>query len=303
MKIVLTGGSGMVGKNIIESDLSKTHILLTPSSAEMNLLDQESTVRYLKRELPDLVIHSAGHVGGIQSNMKNKAQYLFLNMQMGMNLVHACDGIGIPQLLNLGSSCMYPRNILEAIPESKILTGELEPTNEGYAIAKIAVAKFCEYLSIEKENRHYKTIIPCNLYGRWDKFDPIHSHLIPSVIRKLHEAVLTHQETVEIWGTGEARREFMYAGDLAKMVVNLVARFEEIPPYLNIGLGYDYSINEYYQVAAAIIGFKGKFVHDLNRPVGMNRKLVDIELLRKIGIHCDSGLQFGIEKTYEFFKK
>jgi GDP-L-fucose synthase len=302
VKIVITGGTGMVGRNLLECDELNSHALSAPAREVMDLSDKSSILRYLGRENPDLVIHCAGHVGGIQSNMIHKADYLYLNLQMGLNLVAACHETGVTRVLNMGSSCMYPRNIPYVIPEERIMTGELEPTNEGYAIAKIATAKLCEYISNEHPNRFYKTLIPCNLYGRWDKFDPSHSHLIPAVIRKLHQAKETAKPEIDIWGTGEARREFMYAGDLARIVASLIKRFEQIPAYLNVGLGYDHSINEYYRIIADVVGYRGTFFHDLDRPVGMSRKLVDITKLMALGIQVDSGLKNGVEKAYEFFK-
>lgn len=301
MKIVLTGGTGMVGKNIFESAIAQKHELSAPGRSEMNLLDAASVECYLKNQMPDLVIHAAGHVGGIQSNMANKAQYLYLNLQMGLNLVHVCNSLGVPRILNLGSSCMYPKDLAGAIPESSLLGGILEPTNEGYAIAKIGVAKLCEYLSAESPNRAYKTLIPCNLYGRWDKFNPENSHLIPAIIRKMYEAAKNQKKQVEIWGSGEARREFMYAGDFTRYVDALIDKFGDLPSYLNVGLGYDYSINEYYAAAARVTGFNGTFLHNLDRPVGMQRKLVDSSRLKSILPSFDSTLEGGIRQTYEFF--
>jgi GDP-L-fucose synthase len=221
---------------------------------------------------------------------------------MGFNLIHALKDAKVTRLLNLGSSCMYPRNCEGAIPESKMLTGELEPTNEGYAIAKIAVAKLAEYISKEQTEFRFKTLIPCNLYGRFDKFDAARSHLVPSILVKIRDAIKQNQKEVEIWGDGEARREFMYAGDFANYVFDLVARFDDVPPYLNVGLGYDYSINEYYQTAAKVMGFSGRFFHNLDKPVGMKRKLVDITQLNAIGVKHDSGLESGLTNTLQFLK-
>lgn len=301
MKIFLTGGRGMVGRNIRECADAGEHAILAPTSGELNLFDYDKVLAFLKAERPDLVIHSAGKVGGIQANMADKTGFLTDNLRMGMNVVNASLEAGVPRLLNLSSSCMYPRNFEGAIPESSILTGELEPTNEGYAIAKIAVTRLCEYISAEKKGFSYKTIIPCNLYGRFDKFDPKHSHLIPAVIRKVDEAKRAGKAEVDIWGDGTARREFMYAGDLAQAVFDCIGKFEQLPQNLNVGLGYDYTINEYYDAVAKVVGFGGKFVHDLSKPVGMKRKLSDVTRMKGLGIRRDSGLEQGIRKTYEFY--
>ena len=170
---------------------------------------------------------------------------------------------------------MYPREHDESLHEG-LLTGELEPTNEGYALAKIATSRLCEYISREEPSFQYKTILPCNLYGRHDNFDPLKSHLVPSIISKIYNAKITGQSAVEIWGDGEARREFMYAGDLADAIVSLLDRFDEAPSLMNIGLGYDYSVNDYYRAVADVMEFKGTFYHNLEKPVGMQRKLLNV---------------------------
>jgi len=196
---------------------------------------------------------------------------------------------------------MYPRGHDEPLHEDLLLTGELEPTNEGYALAKIAVSRFCDYINREESTFKYKTVLPCNLYGRYDKFDPSESHLLPSIINKIHDAKARGESTVEIWGDGEARREFMYAGDLADAIVTLVERFDEAPNLINIGLGYDYSINEYYSAVADVIGFDGSFFHDREKPVGMRRKLLSVDRQNDLGWSPKVGLREGIQRTYAFF--
>ena len=198
---------------------------------------------------------------------------------------------------------MYPKDAENPLKEEFILKGELEPTNEGYALAKILSSKLCEYITREDNRKNYKTIIPCNLYGRHDKYGHNHSHLIPAVIRKLHEAKQEGREAVDIWGDGGARREFMNAGDIADFIFFAIDRFDVMPQNLNIGLGFDYSILEYYECVASIVGFGGVFEHDLSKPVGMRQKLVDIKKLSDFGWQHKIKLNDGIEQAYNFFKE
>jgi len=301
MRILLTGGGGMVGRNLLEYSIDTDIELVAPRSSELNLLDFSAVQNYLHELKPDMVIHAAGKVGGIQANMRQPVAFLMENIDIGRNIVMASYEVGIKQLINLGSSCMYPRNHDEPLDEDLILKGELEPTNEGYALAKITIAKLCEYIMREDTSFQYKTLIPCNLYGRHDKFDPLHSHLIPAIIHKIYQAKQSGQTSVEIWGDGTARREFMYAGDLADALVHAIDQFETTPDLMNIGLGHDYTINEYYEVVADVLGYGGSFTHDLTKPVGMARKLVSTKRQDKWGWKAQHTLREGIAKTYEYY--
>lgn len=300
-KILITGGSGMVGKNLVSHACKKGFIVVSPGSDELNLCDYEATLKYIDKINPVTIIHCAGKVGGIQANIKNPVRFLVENWDMGRNIVLAASQVGVPQLINLGSSCMYPRNSEKPLIEDDVLTGQLEPTNEGYALAKCSVAKLCQYLQIENPSIQYKTLIPSNLYGPFDKFNPMHSHLIPAIIHKLHMARVNNFPEVEIWGDGFARREFMFVGDLSDAIVRALQNYDTLPSLLNIGLGYDYSVNEYYNVAAEVIGYKGKFTHDLSKPVGMKRKLVDVTRAKEWGWQSQTLLMDGLKKTYEYY--
>ncbi len=302
LRILLTGGSGMVGTNIQEHPLTRQYRILAPSSSELDLCDQVAVDTYLSRHHPDLIIHAAGRVGGIQANMQDPIAFLDQNLQMGRNVVLGAWRTGVAKLINLGSSCMYPRDRDQALHESDLLSGKLEPTNEGYALAKIAVERLCSYVSM-KEGFEYKTLIPCNLYGRYDNFDPKRSHMVPSIIHKLHQAKLRGDDTVEIWGDGQARREFMYAGDLADCIWRAVVRFDTLPLLMNVGLGQDYTVHEYYATAARVIGYTGRFVHDLYRPVGMRRKLLDVNRCQNWGWQASTSLEAGLAASYEFYLK
>jgi GDP-L-fucose synthase len=304
-RIFLTGGLGMVGRNLQEHPLAAQYDIIAPSSKELDLADAVATQKFINEIKPSAVIHAAGRVGGIQANIANPVDFLVTNVDLGRNVIMAAYYAGVPRLLNLASSCMYPRHAANPLSESLILQGELEPTNEAYALAKIFATRLCEYINRECETQgsgiRYKTLIPCNLYGRHDKFSPQNSHLIPAIIHKIHQAKASGIREVDIWGDGTARREFMYAGDLAGAVLQSLQDFDQIPDLMNIGLGLDYSINEYYASAAAVIGWDGRFVHDLSKPVGMKQKLVDISWQRTWGWASATPLVDGIEKSYQFY--
>ena len=291
----------MVGRNFLEHPGAQAFEMLCPSSAELDLRDFAAVESYIERQRPDMVIHAAGRVGGIQANVREPVRFLLDNLDMGRNVVWAARNRGVRRLLNLGSSCMYPRNAPNPLREEMILQGELEPTNEGYALAKITSARLCEYIGRENADFQYKTLIPCNIYGRHDKFDPVHSHMIPAIIHKLHEAKVGGREVVDIWGDGTARREFMYAGDMADCMVRAVMCFDTLPPVMNVGVGADLSVNEYYAAAAGVVGYSGRFVHDLSKPVGMKQKLVDTQKAVSWGWTAPTGLADGLRKTYDYY--
>lgn len=302
-KILLTGGGGMVGRNLLEHPAIGEFDILAPRSSELDLRDFGAVQAYLQKNQPDMVVHAAGKVGGIQANMREPVGFLMDNLDMGRNIVWAAHQAGVKRLINLGSSCMYPRNHSEPLVEELVLKGELEPTNEGYALAKVVTARLCDYITREDGSFQYKTLIPCNIYGRYDKFDPAHSHLVPAIIHKVHQAKQGGQDTVEIWGDGTARREFMYAGDLADAVLRAITNFDTLPAYMNVGLGHDHTINDYYQAAAEVMGYTGGFVHDLGKPVGMARKLVSVARQQAWGWSARHALRDGIEKTYNYYLK
>jgi GDP-L-fucose synthase len=300
-RLLLTGGSGMVGRNILDLCQRRGISIVAPRRHELDLLDYGATLGYLRAFEPELVVHAAGRVGGIQSNIREPVGFLTDNWDMGRNIVLAAAAVGCRRLINLGSSCMFPRNSPKPLREEDVLSGALEPTNEGYALAKCAVARLCAYVRRENPSLHFKTLIPCNLYGRYDKFDPAVSHLVPAVIHKLHLAKQQGRTEVEIWGDGSARREFMYAGDLAEAVLFTIDRFAEVPDVMNVGVGEDYSVNSYYQVAAEVIGYVGSFAHDLSKPVGMLRKLLDVSKQKAVGWQARTSLRDGLRATYEYY--
>ena len=246
---MLTGGNGMVGRNMLAHPSAETLDVSAPSRTELDLGQQRDVKRFLHDLQPDVVIHAAGKVGGIKANMADPVGFYLHNLQIGTNLLVAARDAGVSRVINLGSTCMYPRDAENPLVETSILSGELEPTNEGYALAKIGVQRLGQYLSSSGVPLEVKTIIPCNLYGPFDKFDELNAHLIPAVLRKLHMAKENGDESVTIWGDGTARREFMYAGDLAGLLWRCCVEFDTLPSLMNAGIGRDHSITDYYRIA------------------------------------------------------
>ena len=299
--ILLTGSGGMVGKNLLEHPSISSYDIISPSSNELDLRDFEKVEKYLLKCKPEMIIHAAGKVGGIQANLREPVKFLVDNLDMGRNIVMGAYKLEIKKLINIGSSCMYPANISEPLTEDMLMTEKLEETNEGYAIAKLATARLCEYVSREDSSFVYKTLIPCNLYGKFDKFKTDYSHLVAAVIQKVHQAKKNDANEVEVWGDGMARREFMYAGDLADAIIWSINKFDELPKYINIGLGVDITIDEYYKKVAKVIGFNGALTHDTTKPVGMMRKVVNTDIQTNLGWQPKTSLEVGLQKTYEFY--
>lgn len=301
--VFVTGGGGMVGRNVCEHPDAAEWNVLAPRRAELDLTDARAVSEYVAAHKPDAVIHAAGRVGGIQANMAEPVAYLEENIAIGRSVIMAAHRAGVGTLINLGSSCMYPREAEYPLREDMILTSAMEPTNEGYALAKVVAMRLCDYIRRENPAAQYKTIIPCNLYGPHDKFDPKNSHLLPAIIHKIHEAKVSDAATVEIWGDGTARREFIYAGDLAGALWKAVSDPAALQGAMNIGLGYDLAINDYYEMVAEVIGWQGRFTHDLSKPVGMKQKLSSIERQTAWGWEPPTGLRAGIAQTYEHYLK
>ncbi len=299
--ILLTGRTGMVGRNVYELAIARGAEVIAPPRNELDLADARAVRAYVRETRPSIVVHAAGRVGGIEANMREPVAFLTDNWEMGRNVVLAARDAGVRRLINLGSSCMYPKDLGRPIREEDLFAGPFEPTNEAYAIAKCAVQRLCAYVGAESPGFAYKTLVPCNLYGRYDNFDPSTSHLAAAVIRKLHHAKTTGATSVEIWGEGTARREFLYAGDLADAILTAIDRFDSLPPLVNIGAGVDHTINEYYQVAAEVVGYDGAFTHDLAKPVGMQRKLMDVSRAGAWGWTAKTSLPDGLAETYEFY--
>ncbi len=298
--ILLTGSTGFVGSNILTSKLNTKYKILSPSSVELDLTDRAVINNYLSLHNPYMIIHAAGKVGGILKNISSNYNFLVDNSLMSINLISGALENNIENLLNISSSCIYPKNFNRPINETDLMSGHLEPTNEGYALAKILGLKLTELISADNK-MNYKTIIPCNLFGPNDNFNEYEAHMIPAVIKKIHKAKKLNDKKVDIWGDGKSKREFMYINDLTDFIIYAVDNFQRLPNILNVGTGKDFTINEYYEKISKIIGFKGSFEHDLSKPSGMKRKLVDISNLKKFGWNSSYSLDQGIQETYQFY--
>lgn len=288
----------MVGRNVIETTPAGWSVI-APSRQSLDLLDGPAVLRALEASAPDRIVHAAGRVGGIAANVAQPAMFLAENIRVGLNVLEAADTLGIPTL-NLASSCIYPPEAANPLTETMLLTGGLEPTNEGYALAKLAVLRYGQYCNRVSGQTRIKSLIPCNLYGRYDRFDAGSSHLVPAIIAKIHQSLDTGDD-VEIWGDGTARREFLYASDAARMIWHAIEKFDDLPDIMNLGVGVDHSVLDYYQAAADALDWHGEFRFDLTRPVGMKRKLVDIGHQQRLAFPQPGGLDAGLRLTSAFY--
>jgi len=302
MKILVTGGTGMVGRNLIEALSINGYEVFFPTSSELNLLSIDSTDSWFEKNDVDLIVHAAGRVGGIQANMNAQTSFLIENSDMARNLFTTASAAGVKKGINLGSSCMYPKLAENPLKERDILNGQFEPTNEGYALAKVFAYKLCQYLS-EQGSVSYKTLLPCNIFCRYDSYEDRRSHMIPAVIKKIHNAKIKKLSSVEIWGDGSARREFMNVSDLADCLVHGVIHFESMPDLMNVGTGVDYSILDYYRMVSDVVGYNVEFTFDLSKPIGMKQKLVDISLAADWGWRSKISIEDGLLDAYSYYLK
>ncbi|WKN32995.1 GDP-L-fucose synthase [Porifericola rhodea] len=301
-KIYIAGHRGMVGSAILRNLQSKgfSNFVLRTSS-ELDLKDQGQVAQFFAEEKPDYVFLAAAKVGGIHANNTYRGQFLYENLMIQNNVIHQSYENGVKKLQFLGSSCIYPKMATQPLREDYLLTGELEPTNEPYAIAKIAGIKMCEaYRS--QYGCDYISVMPTNLYGPNDNYDLNNSHVLPALIRKFHEAKENNAESVEIWGTGSPKREFLHVDDLAEACVYLMDNYSE-PELVNIGTGEDIAIKDLALLIKEIVGFEGELRFDTSKPDGTPRKLMDVGKLHSYGWKHKIELREGISAVYEEYKK
>jgi GDP-L-fucose synthase len=301
-KIYVAGHNGMVGSSIVRLLVKKGfNNLVLKDSKSLDLRNENEVDLFFRTEKPDYVFLAAAVVGGIQANIDNPAKFLFDNLKIQNNVIHSSYVYNVKRLLFLGSSCIYPRDSIQPMKEEYLLTGKLEPTNEGYALAKIAGLKLIEFYN-KQYGTKFLSVMPSNIYGENDNFDPKHSHVVSASISRAIQALKNESHSITIWGDGSARREFMYVDDLADSLIFLIENYFE-DYHINIGVGYDISILELNELICKIIGFNGKINLDLNKPNGIPQKLLDVSRLHKLGWKHSVDLEEGIRKTVNWYTK
>ena len=298
-RVWVAGHNGMVGGAVTRRLTGEQCIIVTATHKELNLTRQSDVENWMAEVKPQCVFLAAAVVGGILANDSRPAEFLTDNLQIQTNIIATAHKIGVEKLLFLGSSCIYPKRAKQPISEDKLLTGELEPTNQWYAVAKIAGVKQCQAYRRE-HGCDFISCMPTNLYGPGDNFDLLSSHVLAALIVKAHNAKMSSDETLTLWGTGTPRREFLYVEDLADACVFLMKNYSQ-DGILNVGYGSDLTISELAEIVSEVIGFKGSFTYDTERPDGTPQKLLDGARLNGLGWHASTDLREGIAKTYEWY--
>jgi GDP-L-fucose synthase len=299
-RIWVAGHRGMVGSAIVRRLAGEGATVLTAGRETLDLCRQAEVEAWLDAERPDAVVVAAARVGGILANSTRPAEFLYDNLAIEANVIHAAWRAGVSKLLFLGSSCIYPREAAQPITEDALLTGPLEPTNQWYAIAKIAGIRLCQAYR-QQYGSNFIALMPTNLYGPGDNFDLASSHVLPALLAKIDRAKREGLSTVELWGSGRPRREFLHVDDLADAAVFMLRRYNGDMP-LNVGTGTDVTIRELAEMIAEVVGFTGAFTYDADKPDGMPRKLLDVSRLAALGWTARTDLRAGIEQTYGWYK-
>lgn len=299
-KIFVAGHKGMVGSAIVRVLHNQGfNNLVLKSHDELNLIRQTDVEVFFEDEKPEYVFLAAAKVGGIFANINFPADFLYDNLAIQNNIIYSSYKFGVKKLLFLGSSCIYPRLAKQPMKEEYLLDGKLEPTNEGYAIAKISGLKLCEYF-YKQYKCNFVSVMPCNIFGYNDDFISSNSHVIPSLIRKIHNAKINKLESIEIWGTGKARRELLFADDLADACMFVMNNYNN-SNFLNVGVGTDFSITEIVEMLCNIIGFCGKIVYDTSKPDGMPQKVLDVSKISSIGWKYKTNINDALKLTYQWY--
>lgn len=299
-KIYVAGHKGMVGSAIVRALKKQGYTnIVTVSHSELDLINQQAVVDFFNREKPEYVFLAAAKVGGIMANQNGLADFMYDNMMIAMNVIHAAWKTGCKKLEFLGSSCIYPRLAPQPMPESCLLTGSLESTNEGYALAKISGLKYCEFLN-RQYGTQYISVMPTNLYGPNDNYHPLHAHVLPALIRRFHEAKEAGVEEVGCWGDGSPLREFLYVDDLADLCIFLMNHYVG-DETVNAGTGKELTIKELAETVARVVGYTGRITWDTTKPNGTPRKLLDVSKATALGWTYKTELEEGIQLAYEDF--
>ena len=308
-RIFIAGHNGMVGSALVRQlDKNPEVQLVVRNRSELNLLDQQAVQHFFKHERIDQVYLAAAKVGGIHANNEYPAEFIYENLMIEANIIHAAHKAGVQKLLFLGSSCIYPKMAEQPMTEAALLTGTLEPTNEPYAIAKIAGIKLCESYN-RQYGRDYRSVMPTNLYGENDNFHPQNSHVIPAMMRRFHEAKQAGDKQVVVWGSGKPMREFLHVNDMAAASVHVMnlandiyqANTQPMLSHINVGTGVDCTIRELAETMQKVVGFEGGLVFDTTKPDGAPRKLMDVCRLKALGWQASISLEAGLTDTYAWF--
>lgn len=300
--IYIAGHRGMVGSSILRLLKRKGFTnLIYRNSSSLDLTNQQAVVDFFKRERPKYVFVAAARVGGIMANFENMADFTYQNLMIQNNLIHNAYRFGVKKLLFLGSSCIYPKEAPQPLKEEYLLTGHLEPTNEGYALAKISGIKMCAYYR-RQYGADFVSLMPTNLYGKNDNYDLNTSHVVAALIRKIHQAKLAQSSSVTIWGTGTPKREFLYVDDLAEACYFAMQHYSA-EGFLNVGTGTDITILALAEMISEVVGFKGNILTDTTKPDGTMRKVMDVAKMNQLGWKAKVSLREGLERTYEYYKE
>ena len=305
-KILITGSKGMVGKNLIEKlDNIGYNNLLTPSRKDLDLRERKEVFDYFNKENPKYVFHLAAKVGGIKANMDFPVEFLQENLLLNTNVIDASYYSKVKKLVNLGSSCIYPKECFQPMKEESILSGAFESTNEGYAISKISSLKLCEFYN-KQYNSNFISLIPPNMYGKFEKFDEKNSHVLASLLKKFYESKVDKKGFVSVWGDGTAKREFLYAKDMAEILIFSMNKINSGDLYekgfLNCGSSEEISIENLARLIKKVVEFEGEIIFDYSKPTGMDRKILDSSRFLSLGFNKFTSLIGGIKETYEWYK-
>ena len=309
MRVFVAGHGGMVGQALLRALGAREGVeVITAPREQLDLRDQSAVAHFMRRERPDTVILAAARVGGIWANHSYPVEFLSDNMRIAFNVISAAHGADVGQLINLGSSCIYPRSAPQPIPEEALLTGALEPTNEAYALAKIAAINLCDSYN-RQYGTDFRSLMPANLYGRGDNFHPQEAHVLPALLQRFHDAARKGAKTVQVWGTGQVRREFLHVDDLARACLFVLdlpsARFHSAlsgpRAILNVGSGRDITIAQLAKAITRVTGFQGRIEFDPSKPDGTPRKCLDVSRMSDLGWQAQLSLEEGLAQTYEWF--
>ncbi|MGB1792326.1 MAG: NAD-dependent epimerase/dehydratase family protein [Candidatus Poseidoniaceae archaeon] len=299
--VLVTGASGMLGQHLVPMLENKGHRVLTPSREDVDLTDADATESYIQSSTIDAVVHCAAYVAGIASSRASKHHSFDANVSMGMNLIRSCLDNGITTLLNVGSATVYPSEAPQPLSESSLGQGAFEGPIEGYALSKYVVYRACA-MANEQHNVSYKTVLPCNLFGPYDNFSLETGHMLPAILHRMHQAKEQNNSPIVIWGDGSAKREFLYAPDLADFICFALDNFESLPEVMNVGSGVEVSVNEMHQHMAKITGYTGELKHDFDKPVGRLRRYLNLHHQQRLGWSPKTPFEEALAITYDYLR-